>query len=230
MSDYINRVWLDYVVFNLMPTTKESYGSEHSPLVIINQIVDKGGVCVISNGFLDVAEFQENLEETRMLLKTEKLIIEAFMVRESLEFLEDCRTQNVFEIIARIGRRPTFWVSDFKDAPASASDEDPFEESIKGLKNKKEIMELRKIMECFAKEPMEWLKGEKIPEEPQDIKLKKRLGLPPSASVEDVIRVASKLGRFDVYESDYYTKWNEWAARLHGCDYMLTLTGELKEV
>ena len=85
-------------------------------------------------------------------------------------------------------------------------------------------------MECFAKEPMEWLKNEKIPEEPQDIKLKKRLRLPPSAPVEDVIRMASKLRRLYAYESVYYRGWNEWAARLHGCDYMLTLTGELKKV
>lgn len=228
--DTKGKVWLDSLAFNLMPTSKYSFGSGHSPLALIEQIIDKGGICVISNGFLDVAEFQENLEETRTLLKTEKLIIEASMVREGLESLEDCRTQNVFEIIARIGRRATFWVSDFKDAPASTSAEDPFEESIKGLENKKEIMELRKLMECFAKEPMEWLKDEKIPEEPQDIKLKKWLRLPPSASVEDVIRMASKLNRIYAYESVYYRRWNEWTARLHGCSFMVTFTGDLKEV
>lgn len=224
------RVWLDYLAFNLMPTTKESYGSGHCPLALINQIVNSGGICVISNRFLDVAEFQENQDETKRLLKSRKLFIEASMIRESSESIKDCQKQNVFEILHRIGRKPTFWTSCFEEAPASNLSDGSFEDAIKGLKNCREIERLQLFMEVFAKEPLEWMSNDDFPEEPQDIELKKGLELPAEASVEDVIRVASKLGRFDVYESDYYTKWNEWAARLHACDYGITLLGELKKV
>lgn len=224
------RVWLDYLALNLMPTTKESYGRGYCPLAIIKRIVKRGGICVISNSFLDVAEFQENQNETEELLKSKKLIIEASMIRNGSESIEECRKQSVFEIIDRICRRPSFWVSCFKELPAANSSEDLFEDAIKSLKNWRAIEKLQTLMEVFAKEPMEWMSSDEFPEEPQNIELKKELNIPPESSVDDVIRVASKLGRLDVYESEYYSRWNKWAAKLHKCDYMLTLDGKLRKV
>ena len=179
------------------------------PIAVLKNLINDGHQLVIPNTVLDVKCFQENPQWVMGVLESKDLVIQIFMAP------------------AQMVSKPFFWSSCGQETQAA----DSFEEAIKDLPNKNDILAVKELMDKYGIPKGEWEMGQWAPAEPLWEEARVTLGLDEADSknrtaVLEACRKADRMDIFDVYNVGY----NKGLACQHMCQFILNSDGTLAEI